>query len=113
MMHDVVALERRGLPAVALLSDAFKAQALYQAAALKLSDASRLFVPHPISDQSNAALEAKADLIFDRLHAILTRERTLAGDAPSAAKDADAAEIPDVLSGGGACCGSDAGGVTA
>ena len=111
-MHDVIALERRGLPAVALLSDAFEAQALYQAAAPKLSAASRLFVKHPVSDQSNAALEAKADAVFDRLHALLTRERTLPGDAPRAAVDAVAAELPDVFSGGGACCGSDAGGVT-
>jgi hypothetical protein len=108
-MHDVIALERRGLPAIALLSDAFRPQALFQAAALRLSDASRLFVAHPISDASETQLEAKADAIYEELLLALTREQTLSNDSGSAdasalsASPLPASEGERCSSGGTAC----------
>mmetsp|Transcript_27359 Transcript_27359/g.76405 ORF Transcript_27359/g.76405 Transcript_27359/m.76405 type:complete len:96 (+) Transcript_27359:710-997(+) len=65
MLHDVASFEQRGLPAVAILSDGFRAQAEYQARCLGLENAARVFVRHPISDQTIAELQKKADGVFD------------------------------------------------
>mmetsp|Transcript_9669 Transcript_9669/g.18889 ORF Transcript_9669/g.18889 Transcript_9669/m.18889 type:complete len:106 (-) Transcript_9669:377-694(-) len=67
-MHDVLSLERAGLSSVALLSDEFQPQALYQGAQVAggALDAGSLlsllaWVPHPISDQTPSQMRAKAD----------------------------------------------------
>mmetsp|Transcript_14440 Transcript_14440/g.35197 ORF Transcript_14440/g.35197 Transcript_14440/m.35197 type:complete len:105 (-) Transcript_14440:414-728(-) len=67
-MHDVLAFERAGLSSVALLSDEFQPQALYQGAQVAagaLDTKSLLsllvWVPHPISDQTPSQMKAKAD----------------------------------------------------
>mmetsp|Transcript_2522 Transcript_2522/g.4748 ORF Transcript_2522/g.4748 Transcript_2522/m.4748 type:complete len:116 (-) Transcript_2522:276-623(-) len=70
-MHDVLALERAGLSSVALLSDEFQPQALYQGAQVAggaLDTQSLLsllvWVPHPISDQTPSQMRAKADKCY-------------------------------------------------
>ena len=73
-MHDVAAFEAAGLPSVALLSSEFRAQASYQARGLGLARAVKLFVRHPISDQSASALRAKADAVFADVVRGLTEE---------------------------------------
>jgi len=60
----VASFEKAGIPAVALLSSEFKPQSQFQAAELGLSNAARVFVPHPISDQSVASIHEKADAVF-------------------------------------------------
>lgn len=71
-MHDGAFFESKGIPSVALVSDAFKPQAQYQAKALGLEDAPRVFVQHPISDQTPAQLHAKADAVFEKVAEALT-----------------------------------------
>lgn len=63
-MHDIAYFEKAGIPAVALLSDAFKPQAQYQAKSLGLESAARVFVKHPISDQTTSAIYQKADSVY-------------------------------------------------
>jgi len=63
-LHDIASFEKAKVPAVAILSSQFKPQAEYQAASLGLKDAARVFVQHPISDQSVEAIHKKADNIF-------------------------------------------------
>jgi len=64
-MHDTAQLETAGIPSVAILSSAFKNQAHVQASSLGCADAFRVFVQHPISDQTPAQMEAKARECFD------------------------------------------------
>lgn len=63
-MHDGAYFEGKGVPSVCCVSDAFKPQAQYQAASLGYGDAARVFVDHPISDQTTSQLHAKADKVY-------------------------------------------------
>jgi len=81
-LHDISFFEKAGLPAVALLSNAFKPQAQYQAKSLGLSDAARVFVQHPISDQNTASIHQKADAVFP-----LVEERLLSTEGWTQEKD--------------------------
>jgi len=73
-MSDTTYFEGKGLPCAALLSDEFKSQAVYQARQLGMSHAVRIFVSHPISDQSVKQLEAKADAVLHRVCFALTHD---------------------------------------
>ena len=77
-MHDVAALERAGTSAVAVLSDAFASQGLFQADALGIGrkDAERLLVlaQHPISDATRGEIAAKADALYAELLRALTTD---------------------------------------
>lgn len=64
-MHDVAFFERQGLASVALLSSAFAPQAQYQATSLGLEGAVKLFVAHPISDQTLEQMIKKADSVYE------------------------------------------------
>lgn len=69
-MHDIVDLERRGVPSVFAASSEFVDAAAAQATALGL-DVARVFVPHPIQDRTDEELRALADAAFDPLVAAL------------------------------------------
>lgn len=71
-MHDGAYFESKGLPSVALVSDAFKPQAQYQAKSLGLEKAARVFIQHPISDQTDAQLHSKADAAYAAVTEALT-----------------------------------------
>lgn len=90
-MHDIAFFEKAGVPAVALLSDAFKPQAQYQAKSLGLQQAARVFVKHPISDQTTEAIHQKADdvysIVLERL--LSDKDWTEQKDDESSAKKAD------------------------
>lgn len=64
MIHDVAHFEAHGLPSVALISTGFRSQAEYQAGCLGLTGIPRVFVQHPISDQTDEQLYGKADAVF-------------------------------------------------
>ena len=98
-MHDVAAFEAAGLPSVALLSSEFRAQASYQARGLGLARAVKLFVRHPISDQSASALRAKADAVFADVVRGLTEEGYAghgAGGGAGGDAGGDAGDVGDV-----------------
>lgn len=73
-MHDAASLERKGVPSVALLSDAFLVQARYQARSLGVESLASLLVQHPISDATPAEMVAKADAVFPDVVRALTSD---------------------------------------
>jgi len=52
---------------VGILSTEFRPQANYQAKILDADSVARVFVPHPISDQTDQQLHSKADQVFDQV----------------------------------------------
>ena len=72
-MHDTVALETMGLPAVPVATHEFMTAARAQAAALGRPDLDAVYVPHPIQDQTGAEIEARAEAAFAEIVARLSR----------------------------------------
>ncbi len=70
-MHDIVDLERRGVPGVFVASTEFVVAAASQAEALGV-DPARVFVPHPIQDRTDAEMRMLADAAFDEIVAAIT-----------------------------------------
>ena len=71
-MHEIAALERRGLPGVFLASTEFIDAAETQAVALGFP-AARVFVPHPIQDRTDDEMRALADEAVDAVLAAITQ----------------------------------------
>lgn len=67
-MHDIVDLERRGIPGLFIATVEFESGAAAQARALG-ADPAVVYVPHPIQDRSDAEMIEIADAA---LAAILT-----------------------------------------
>lgn len=63
--------ELQGKPAVTIASSEFVEAAASQAEALGMSDAHRVFVPHPIQDATDEEMQAKADAVLDAVLAAL------------------------------------------
>ena len=70
-MHDIAALEERGIPAVFVASTEFVDAAAAQARALGL-DPAGVFVPHPIQDRTDEELRALADAAVDAVVAAVS-----------------------------------------
>lgn len=64
-MHDAAHFEAQGIPAVAVVSSEFKAQAAYQARMLGLDELRAEFIPHPIADCSAEEMEGKVQTAFN------------------------------------------------
>ncbi len=60
-VHDVVRLERRGIPAAAVGTRPFADEALEQARVLGMPDVRMIFVPHPVQLLTEAELADLAD----------------------------------------------------
>ena len=71
-VHDVVRLERRGIPTAAVGTEPFADEALEQARMLGMPDVRMVFVPHPVQLLSNAELAALAEGALDEIVARLT-----------------------------------------
>ncbi|MBI2710959.1 MAG: hypothetical protein HYX34_14900 [Actinobacteria bacterium] len=71
-MHDIVDLERRGVPSVFVASTEFVDAADRQATALGAPGVRRVFVAHPIQDRTDDELRTLADTAFDQVVAALT-----------------------------------------
>ena len=65
-VHDVSDIERRGTPAVFVLSEHFASAASAQSEALGF-DAATVFTRHPIQDRTDEEMVAIADAVFDEL----------------------------------------------
>jgi hypothetical protein len=65
-VHDIVDLERRGVPGVFVASEVFVEAAKTQGEALGFQPA-RLFVEHPIQDRSDEEMAAIADKAVEHL----------------------------------------------
>ena len=71
-MHDIVDLERRGLPGVFVASAEFVDAAVAQSTALGFPDVARVFTPHPIQDRTDDEMVAYADAAFDEIVSQIT-----------------------------------------
>lgn len=71
-MHDIVDLERRGIPGVFVASAEFVEAAIAQSNALGFPDVARVFTPHPIQDRTDDEMRAYADLAYDAIVASIT-----------------------------------------
>jgi hypothetical protein len=66
-VHDLVRLERRGIPTAGIGTLPFADEALAQARLLGMPDLRMLLIPHPVQLLNPEELDALADGIFDRV----------------------------------------------
>lgn len=71
-VHDVVRLERRGIPTAAVGTEPFLDEALEQARVLGMPDYRMVLVPHPVQLLDEPAVHALAELALARVVARLT-----------------------------------------
>jgi len=71
-VHDIVDLERRGLPGVFIASAEFVDAATAQATSLGFPGVARVFTPHPIQDRTDDEMRAYADAAYDAVVAAMT-----------------------------------------
>lgn len=71
-VHDVVRLEARGVPTVAIGTEPFVDEAIEQAQLLGMPGYRVLLIPHPIQLLSTEALHARADAIVEQVIRRLT-----------------------------------------
>jgi hypothetical protein len=64
--HDLVDLDRRGLPGVSVLTEEFRGAFASQCSAIGFEGAS-LYVPHPMQNRTTAELHRFAEEVFDRV----------------------------------------------
>jgi hypothetical protein len=66
-VHDIVDLERRGVPSVFVASAEFVQAAEAQSASLGFPTVARVFTPHPIQDRTDDEMRAYADAAFEEI----------------------------------------------
>jgi hypothetical protein len=66
-VHDIVDLERRGIPGVFVASAEFVEAAVAQSTALGFPDVARVFTPHPIQDRTDDEMRAYAEQAFEAI----------------------------------------------
>jgi hypothetical protein len=71
-LHDVVTLEARGVPAVAIGTEPFRGEAREQAEALGMPGYEMLELPHPIQPQPIDRVASLADAVVDAVARRLT-----------------------------------------
>jgi hypothetical protein len=71
-VHDIVDLERRGIPGVFVASAEFVQAAISQSTSLGFPSVARVFTPHPIQDRTDDEMRAYADEAFDAIVAEIT-----------------------------------------
>jgi hypothetical protein len=70
---DAILFERAGVPAVAIVTDAFRATGEAMAAAWGMSGYRFLETPHPIANLTDKELDDRADRLVEPVVALLTR----------------------------------------
>ncbi len=71
-VHDLVRLERGGVPAVGIGTEPFLDEALEQARALGMPDLRLVLIPHPVQLLTQAELHQRAEQAFHRVVERLT-----------------------------------------
>jgi len=71
-VHDGIALERRGIPAAVICTDAFERMGRATAAVAGLADYRFLMVPHPVGRLSPEQLRARAEAALPEIVTQLT-----------------------------------------
>lgn len=78
-MCDLVHLERRGIPAVAVATAPFADEAVEQARLLGMPGCRVAYVPHPVQLLTAGELASRADAVFPTVVAALTGHRAADG----------------------------------
>jgi hypothetical protein len=73
-VHDIVDLERRGIPSMFVASEEFVSAAEAQSTSLGFPTVARVFTPHPIQDRTDDEMREYADLVFDQIVAAVTEQ---------------------------------------
>ena len=76
-MHDAIAAETRGIPAVAVMTDRFVPSARAVAELNGLPDYPFVVIGHPIANDGDEELRRKAEAVVTQIAALLT-ERPVA-----------------------------------
>jgi hypothetical protein len=71
-MHDAIAAETRGIPAVAIMTDRFVPSARVVAELNGLADYPFVVIEHPIANDDDETLRRKAEAAVARIVALLT-----------------------------------------
>jgi hypothetical protein len=71
-VHDIVDLERRGVPGVFVASAEFVQAAISQSTSLGFPTVARVFTPHPIQDRTDDEMRAYADQAYAEIVAAIT-----------------------------------------
>ncbi|HEX8966318.1 MAG TPA: hypothetical protein VF937_00455 [Chloroflexota bacterium] len=71
-MHDAISAEKLGIPAVGVITERFTPTAQAMAGFLGYPEYPVVCIAHPISDNTDAQIEAKAEAIFRQSLAILS-----------------------------------------
>ena len=72
-MHDALAAERRGIPAVAVMTDRFVPTARAVAELNGVPDYPYVVIPHPIANDSDDQLRVKLEAVVERIVSLLTK----------------------------------------
>jgi hypothetical protein len=72
-MHDAIAAETRGIPAVAVMTDRFVPSARTVAELNGLPDYPFAIIDHPIANDGDEDLRRKAEAVVARIVELLTR----------------------------------------
>jgi len=71
-LHDLVHLERRGIPAVGIATAPFADEAIEQARRLGMPASRVVYIPHPVQLLTDDELAARADASLPAILAALT-----------------------------------------
>jgi hypothetical protein len=71
-LHDLVHLERRGIPAVGIATAPFADEAIEQARRLGMPASRVVYIPHPVQLLTDDELAGRADESFPAVLAALT-----------------------------------------
>ncbi len=88
-MHDIVDLERRGIPGVFVATTEFITGAIAQSTSLGFPTVARVFTPHPVQDRTPDEIRAYADLVYDQIVAAVTSPAVDGSGNGAAARSAD------------------------
>ncbi len=72
-MRDGINLARRGVPAVALVTEEFVPQSVFVAQASGMPDVPRVILPHPVAGSGRANLRVVAEKYLDAMLIALGR----------------------------------------
>jgi hypothetical protein len=75
-LHDLVHLERRGIPAVGIATAPFADEAIEQARRLGMPGSRVVYIPHPVQLLTDGELAARADAAFPAVLEALTEPAT-------------------------------------
>ena len=75
-MHDAIAAESLGIPAVAVMTDRFVASARAVIELNGLADYPYVVIAHPIANDGDEALREKAEAAVARIVSLLTERAT-------------------------------------